>query len=123
MKIKAGKYYTTRDGRKVGPMEEFKVDSWCGFVDPDSGLVFCKNGNHGDGDDPIRPVIQNVPNLDLVAEWKDENNTSGPTLSGDTIDYIAIDSLKWHYNEGKNDMEPLQKEAFEIVLRYYGVNL
>lgn len=60
---------------------------------------------------------------DLVPQVEDENNTSGPTLSGNTIDHIAIDSLKWHYNECKNDMEPLQKEAFKIVLRYYGVSL
>ena len=123
MKIEAGKCYITRDGRKVGPMEEFKVDSWCGFVDTFSGFVFCKNGNHGDGDDPINPILRNQPSLDIVSEWKDKTTTSGPTLSGDTIDRIAIDSLKWHYNEGKNDMEPLQKEAFKIVLRYYGVNL
>jgi hypothetical protein len=45
----------------------------------------------------------------------------GPTLSGETIDQIAIDSLKWHYNEGfDNDFE---KEAFRVVLRYYGVSM
>ena len=43
----------------------------------------------------------------------------GPKLTGDTIDHIAIDSLNWHYKEG--DMEPLQLEAFKIVLSYYGV--
>ena len=53
---------------------------------------------------------------------KDED--IGPTLSGKTLDMIAIDSLKWHYNEGKfKDMEPLQLEAFRIVLRYYGVSV
>jgi hypothetical protein len=46
----------------------------------------------------------------------------GPKLTGYTIDHIAIDSLNWHYKEG-NDLEPLQREAFRIVLAYYGVNV
>jgi hypothetical protein len=50
---------------------------------------------------------------------KDE--ATKPKLSGETIDLIAIDSLKWHYKD--KDMEPLQLEAFRIVLRYYGVSI
>lgn len=49
------------------------------------------------------------------------NNPTEPKLSGETIDLIAIDSLKWHYKD--KDMEPLQLEAFRIVLRYYGVSV
>ena len=49
------------------------------------------------------------------------NNSEEPKLSGETIDLIAIDSLKWHYKD--KDMEPLQLEAFRIVLRYYGVSV
>lgn len=49
------------------------------------------------------------------------NNPIEPKLSGETIDLIAIDSLKWHYKD--KDMEPLQLEAFRIVLRYYGVSV
>lgn len=45
----------------------------------------------------------------------------GPKLSGQTIDLIAVDSLKWHMKEGA--MAPLQLEAFRIVLRYYGVSV
>lgn len=115
MKIEAGKYYITRDGRKVGPTEKSDSGDSGGFWIFDFGLVR-SNGIFGYG-----PVF--CQGLDLVAEWKDEPTTSGPTLSGDTIDRIAIDSLKWHYNEGQQELEPLQKEAFKIVLRYYGVNL
>jgi hypothetical protein len=63
------------------------------------------------------------PEEDIVAEWKDEEplKKEEPTLSGETVDKIAIDSLKWHYKD--KDMEPLQLEAFRIVLRYYGVTL
>jgi hypothetical protein len=57
--------------------------------------------------------------LDLIAEWTDTQD--GPTLSGASIDQIAIDSLKWHYDQGfDNDLE---KEAFRIVLGYYGVGM
>lgn len=115
MKIEAGKYYVTRDGRKVGPTEKSNSGDSGGFFISEFGLV------RSDGIFGYGKVF--CQDLDLVSEWKDETTTSGPTLSGDTIDHIAIDSLKWHYNEGKNDMEPLQKEAFKIVLRYYGVNL
>ena len=62
----------------------------------------------------------NVIGYDLIAEWTDEPAKPGPTLSSETIDNIAIDSLRWHYNEGE-DMEPLQREAFRICLRYYGL--
>jgi hypothetical protein len=49
------------------------------------------------------------------------NNPTEPKLSGETIDLIAIDSLKWHMAD--EDMEPLQLEAFRIVLRYYGASV
>jgi hypothetical protein len=49
------------------------------------------------------------------------NNPTEPKLSGETIDLIAIDSLKWHIAD--EDMEPLQLEAFRIVLRYYGASV
>jgi hypothetical protein len=43
-----------------------------------------------------------------------------PTLSSETIDNIAIDSMRWHM---LREMEPLQREAFRIVMRYYGVSV
>lgn len=49
------------------------------------------------------------------------NKPTEPKLSGETVDMIAIDSLKWHIAD--EDMEPLQLEAFRIVLRYYGVSI
>lgn len=114
MKIEAGKYYVTRDGRKFGPMEPYDK-GWDSRYSWECGGYLWMNDGTG--------YLECSPEQDIVSEWKDETTTSGPTLSGDTIDHIAIDSLKWHYNEGKNDMEPLQKEALKIVLRYYGVYL
>lgn len=109
MKLEEGKYYKTRDGRKVGPME-----SWSSYQDKhpfeSDGLLWMADGTGYEG---------NHPGQDIVSLWKDE--ATEPKLSGETIDLIAIDSLKWHMADG--DMEPLQLEAFRIVLRYYGVSV
>ena len=79
------------------------------------------DGTHGDRDDAM-PLIENDPSLDLIAEWTDEEPAKpGPTISSETIDHIAIDSLRFHL-QGE-DMEPLQREAFRICLRYYGVSV
>lgn len=111
MQLEVGKYYRTRDGRKVGPM--------CNFVSFRNmhpftycGMLWTKDGIGYEG---------KVPDQDIIAEWTDElpQNTQ-PILSGHTIDHIAMDSLRYHY---ATEMEPLQKDAFRIVLRYYGVTV
>lgn len=111
MQLEVGKYYKTRDGRKIGPMVDAKNgadDHWKSILPCEGYTYWHDNGSHWFYDE--RPS-------DLIAEWSDAQS---PTLSGDTIDDIAIDSLKFHMDK---DMEPLQKEAFRIVLRYYGVTL
>jgi len=50
------------------------------------------------------------------------------TLSSETIDHVAIDSLKWHYKslveEPENTTDYFMRLlAFKIVLKYYGVNV
>jgi len=113
MKLEAGKYYITRDGRKVGPMNPY--NSWRGLHPWQCGrLLWSADGISYEG---------RQPEQDIIAEWKDETlKKEEPTLSGETLDRLAIDSLKWHYKD-KEDMEPLQQEAFRIVMRYYGVPL
>ena len=111
MQLEVGKYYKTRDGRKVGPMMDLgngRDDHWEAFV-PDAGITcWHDSGIHW----------CDIRSYDIIAEWTD---TPAPvTLSAETIDHIAIDSLKFHY---ATEMEPLQREAFRIVLRYYGVTL
>ena len=44
----------------------------------------------------------------------------GPVISSETVDQIAIDSLKWHYKE-LNPMDQELVKAFQRVLQYYGV--
>jgi hypothetical protein len=50
------------------------------------------------------------------------------TLSSETIDHVAIDSLKWHYKALVEEPEEthdyfMKLLAFKIVLKYYGVSV
>ena len=111
--LEEGKYYLDRMGRKVGPMSL----RWSGTTYP-WGITlepFCWNS------DGVRWPKSNASDTDLVEIFEEVTKASQPKLSGETIDMIAIDSLKWHFKD--KDMEPLQLEAFRIVLRYYGVSV
>lgn len=63
MKLEVGKYYKTRDGRKVGPMEQSYLNHY-----PFSGKLhreserWLENGRY---------YNHRESNLDLVEEWKD----------------------------------------------------
>ena len=109
MQLEVGKYYKTRDGRKVGPM--YKTGSKDSNMEFDDG-----SGNGWTKHGTLLNTCQNE--RDLIAEWHDA--AAPVTLSAETIDNIAIDSLKFH---AADTVEPLEKEAFRIVLRYYGVTL
>lgn len=62
LKIEAGKFYMTRDGRKVGPIVPFN-GAWSGDVEGDErGRVFQLDGKHGN------EFIANISRLDLIAE-------------------------------------------------------
>lgn len=52
----------------------------------------------------------------------DLSDPRGPVLSGETIDQVAIDSLKWHYND-TSPMDTELRQAFQRVLKYYGVTV
>lgn len=63
MKIEAGKFYRTRDGRKVGPMERWSA----GWVQ--RGASVDNPCWHGDGRDWSHPAD---PGNTLIADWADE---------------------------------------------------
>ena len=69
LKIEAGKYYRTRDGRKVGPMNAAESEGYA-FSGALVGVgwikIFQSTGAHGSR------LIGSDPNLDLIAEWIDE---------------------------------------------------
>ncbi len=118
MKLEVGKYYKTRDGRKVGPMKVDGAGLWSGNIDGvDTG--YNSRGRFGQisGSLPNWQRKQEWLDQDIIAEWSDDQ-PKGPTLSSETIDSIALDSLRWHFKEGFDDK--LTEEAFRIVIRYYG---
>lgn len=112
MKIEVGKSYRTRDGRKAYITHENDGVEflYSARVDGRSGYTYTVRGNYDVGRES---------KLDLIAEWRDPEEPKGATLSADTIDQIAVDSLLWHFYE-YGELGPLQKEAFRIVLSYYG---
>lgn len=61
LKIEAGRYYRTRDGRKVGPMRRYDSDSW---VAPDCGRLWTDDGQR------YFEIDRGGPS-DLIAEWQD----------------------------------------------------
>ncbi len=76
MKIETGKYYRTRDGRKVGPMEYnsngcIVGDCWFGT------WLGIDKGNYVGG----RVSYVNPHNLDLIAELEDEPDTHYAALA------------------------------------------
>ena len=75
---------------------------------------------HQDGTFGSRDYQHKTRNVKRCVEEEPVEEAPEIILSSTTIDAIALDSLKWHY-DNSDDMEPLQKEAFRIVMRYYGV--
>lgn len=120
MKLEVGKSYRTRNGRKATVESIGSGDnalSVCAEVD---GYLY--RYTHGGS-----YLCGGKSDLDLIDDWRGPNEhleakkeePKGATISADTIDRIAVDSLLWHFYE-YGDLEPLQKEAFRIVLSYYG---
>jgi hypothetical protein len=69
LRIEAGKFYKTRDGRKVGPM----VAGWVGFYDARhlyTGYDWNEDGSFIKGD---------ICNLDLIEEWTTADVFSPPS--------------------------------------------
>jgi len=73
MKIEAGKYYRTRDGRKVGPMNMTAskpgTDRWRGKMG-DGESFWHDDGTHWSGRES---------KTDLIAEWTDEPAAPKPS--------------------------------------------
>lgn len=91
LKIEAGKFYKTRDGRKVGPMVEDKWhDRRYGWT-----VAHVFNAEYGKawrGDGAFHPDVGTQHGADLIAEWIDEpaakasnDNTTPKFKAGDRI--------------------------------------
>lgn len=75
LKIEAGKFYRTRDGRKVGPIDEVRGDGvahWSGSEH--DGEICCYPGGK---------IKQDRAECggDLIAEWTDTPDTTTPPLA------------------------------------------
>lgn len=96
--LEVGKYYRTRDGRKVGPMRKWDFEPGlfdCADMD---GEYWSENGFNADGPDG---GIIGERELDLIAEWFDEPaaepapepatpNRYARTINGATVDVYDI---------------------------------
>lgn len=77
LQIEAGKYYRTRDGRKVGPMEKWDLGVWHVAEGSFSGGLWKSDGTawyNGSSDSP-----------DLIAEWVDEPITETTPIKSPSI--------------------------------------
>lgn len=113
MKLEEGKFYRTSHGEKVGPAS-FRRDAerpvaWRVPTPTDKPLFYNEDG----------VICVNHVEWNIVAEWEDDKPV---TLDVQTVDRIAIDSLRFHATDD-GDMDPLTREAFRIVLRYYGESM
>ena len=81
MQIEAGKFYRTRDGRRVGPMGYYEDEFLQCEIDGLKRLFKISGGEHRYG----------MRDLDLIAEWVDELPHGHARLpSGAVVDLTAI---------------------------------
>lgn len=66
MKLEPGKYYMTRDGRKVGPVYEYDEDSWYAKMENYLG-----GGLWNDDGSPYYEEKEIYDSPTLIAEWTD----------------------------------------------------
>lgn len=77
MKIEEGKFYRTHGGDKVGPMSRSVADSWAAPRWYGSWNNDGKSNNH--------------PHYDLVAEWTDEPEATGPIRTKTVTEIVPGD--------------------------------
>ncbi len=89
MKIEAGKYYRTRDGRKVGPMIDRNPKPWDRTKWRDvGGRCWHENGEH------FKEMKK--PNLDLIAEWIEPMDLIAITTPFGLLDDATREALMAH---------------------------
>jgi hypothetical protein len=72
LQIETGRFYKTRDGRKVGPMRKYDYNSW---TDIENGYLWREDG--------LRYFESDRGNFDLIAQWPTEpanDNPAQPTI-------------------------------------------
>lgn len=103
--IEACKYYRTRDGRKVGPMEENQMpnDPWPWKSTADGQFVAFDKDGKAVGEYLVDGM---KPNLDLIAEWTEDDTTTPETgtlaelnvKQGDVVECVELSTMaNGHY--------------------------
>lgn len=100
--IETGKFYKTRDGRKVGPMEEGKEWPFRGLIHGESHAAFEYNG-----------TCPFYPRFDLIAEWVDELAEPTPTI-GSTVTLATPGVITGH--NGPNVSVALPQGSYDLPL-------
>jgi len=85
MKIEAGKYYRTRDGQKVGPMQVPPGSMWSDTVESSTRTDDGRNRGWLKGG---RYFSEEESDLDLIAEWTDT-----PDLTAITTPFGLLDEV------------------------------
>lgn len=76
MKIEAGKFYKTRDGRKVGPMKATPLTGFYAFRDASRGPNYSADGR----------LFEDRPSdWDIVSEWNDEPRPWGELTDAEKV--------------------------------------
>jgi hypothetical protein len=110
MKLEVGKYYLTRGGVKVGPMEKLwpnMTHPW-GFTEGKGNYSFCYRecGKRYQG-------LRNTEADDLVSEWKQEV-TSMDIKVGDTVEHVDYKDMLFEVLaiHGKDVWVKIKGEAY-----------
>jgi hypothetical protein len=117
MKIEPGKYYRTRDGKKVGPMYCYKPDSDFGWAEVRQ--AYGRWGHDGEDGDALGP-LGGATSGDIVAEWIEAPQVDLTTITtpyglrkhahralGGGVEMTDYNDGKWHgWNGGECPVHP-----------------
>ena len=90
LKIQSGRYYRTRDGRKVGPMCIGRDGEYSGFPWTDKGPNAF--GRWSDEGEDGETCMMGETDGDLIAEWQDDQPAHIVTTNGRHYDLTALET-------------------------------
>lgn len=78
VKLEVGKYYKTRDGSKVGPIDHYGRTT-CGYDAMRSGSYIWETETGKNY--PNTYGVSDIPQMDIIAEWGDEHASPVRTVT------------------------------------------
>lgn len=105
VKLEVGKHYSTRDGRKVGPLSQFSEGTMHNGVN-DSRLWNLDGSRY----------YRNDPNSDLISEWQDEPEAYSGVIEKVNIAEAAFNAMADQAEEdGRKVFIAEMERAFEVI--------